>query len=103
MAILLKILAMLLDFDKKLLIALKAASFPRRFRRSSRLQFLAAMHFSMISELLDDVLKMEFLVEITIAMMPVCLAYAKFSFNFFTMLSCYVCGSHNPILWPALN
>ena len=101
MAILLKILAMLLDFDKKLLIALKAASFPRRFRRSSRLQFLAAMHFSMISELLDDVLKMEFLVEITsIAMMPDSLPYAKFSFNF---LLCYVCGSHNPIGWPVPN
>ena len=57
-------LALLLDFDKGLLIALKAlASFPRRFRRSSRLQFLAAMHYtSMISELLDGVLKMEFLV-----------------------------------------
>ena len=53
---------------KRLLIALKAASsFPRRFRRSSRLQFLAAMLFSMISELLDNVLKIEFLVEITIA------------------------------------
>ena len=59
---------MLLDFDKKLLIALKAASsFPRRFRRSSRLRFLAAMLFSMISELLDNALKIEFLVEITIA------------------------------------
>ena len=69
---------MLLDFDKKLLIALKAAasSFPRRFRRSSRLQFLAAMLFSMISELLDNVLKIEFLVEITIAKKS-CLTYMQ--------------------------